>query len=163
MLFCFTVVIVGLVGFGRSGDADRPLAAFLLRTPEALERLTGIPGWAAATVGLSLFGLLVAGEGFYSDVAWHVALGRDEGLFTAPHTSIVLGLGLIFLSGLVGVGFASLQQVDTRLRWKARAHPVVDAAAAGPRRRRAARLPARRAVAPAPTASTSRCGARPTC
>jgi hypothetical protein len=116
MLFCFTVVIVGLVGFGRSGDTDHPLAAFALRAPSALERLTGIPGWAAATVGLSLFGLLMAGQGFYSDVAWHVGLGRDKGLFTAPHTSIVIGLGLIFLSGLAAVGFASLQRVDTRLR-----------------------------------------------
>ena len=41
-----------------------------------------------------MFGLLVAGEGFYSDVAWHIALGRDNPPFTAPHTSIVLGLGL---------------------------------------------------------------------
>ncbi|MDQ1445297.1 MAG: hypothetical protein QOI20_1761 [Acidimicrobiaceae bacterium] len=119
MLIGFAVVITALVAFGRSGDTEHPLAAFVLRAPMALERLTGVPGWAAATVGLSLFGLLMAGQGFYSDVAWHVGLGRDKNLFTAPHTSIVIGLGLIFGAALAGIGFASLQRVDTRLRWRA--------------------------------------------
>lgn len=119
LLLIFGVIVAALIAFGRSGDVDSPAARFLLRTPEALERLTKVPGWASAVVGLSLYGLLVAGEGFYSDVAWHITLGRDDSLFTAPHTSIVLGLGFIFLAGLVGIGFASLQQVDTGLRWKA--------------------------------------------
>jgi hypothetical protein len=120
LLVLFGVIVAALVAFGRrGGDVESRTAAFLLRTPNALERLTGVAGWAAATVGLSLYGLLVAGEGFYSDVAWHITLGRDDELFTAPHTSIVIGLGLIFLAGLVGVGYASLQQVDTKLRWKA--------------------------------------------
>ena len=116
----FVVIVAAQVALGRSGgNVESRAAAFLLRTPNALQRLTGVPGWAAATVGLSLYGLLVAGEGFYSDVAWHITLGRDDALFTAPHTSIVLGLGFIFLAGLVGVAYASLQQVDTKLRWKA--------------------------------------------
>ncbi len=119
LLIAFAVIVAALVAFGRSGDVDSKVAAFFLRTPNALQRLTKVPGWAAATVGLSLYGLLVAGEGFYSDVAWHITLGRDDALFTAPHTSIVLGLGFIFLAGLVGVAYASLQQVDTGLRWKA--------------------------------------------
>ncbi len=119
LLIAFAVIVAALVAFGRSGNVDSKVAAFFLRTPNALERLTKVPGWAAATVGLSLYGLLVAGEGFYSDVAWHITLGRDDALFTAPHTSIVLGLGFIFLAGLVGVAYASLQQVDTGLRWKA--------------------------------------------
>jgi hypothetical protein len=120
LLLVFAVIVAALIAFGRSGgNVESRTAAFLLRTPNALERLTGVPGWAAAAIGLSLYGLLVAGEGFYSDVAWHITLGRDETLFTAPHTSIVLGLGAIFGAGLVGVGYASLQQVDTKLRWKA--------------------------------------------
>jgi hypothetical protein len=120
LLIVFAVIVAALVAFGRSGgNVESRTAAFLLRTPNALERLTGVPGWAAATIGLSLYGLLVAGEGFYSDVAWHITLGRDETLFTAPHTSIVLGLGAIFGAGLVGIAYASLQQVDTKLRWKA--------------------------------------------
>ena len=119
LLIVFAVIVVALIAFGRSGNVDSKAAKFLLRTPDALERLTKVPGWAAAVVGLSLYGLHVAGEGFYSDVAWHITLGRDDSLFTAPHTSIVLGLGFIFLGGLVGIGFASLQQVETGLRWKA--------------------------------------------
>jgi len=119
LLIVFAVILGALIAFGRNGgNVESKAAAFLLRTPNALQRLTGVPGWAAATLGLSLYGLLVAGEGFYSDVAWHITLGRDEALFTAPHTSIVLGLGFIFLGGLVGVGYASLQQVDTALGWR---------------------------------------------
>ncbi|MDQ3106691.1 MAG: hypothetical protein M3Q68_02675, partial [Actinomycetota bacterium] len=120
LLIIFGVIVAALVVFGRNGgNVESKAAAFFLRTPNALERLTGVPGWAAAVVGMSLYGLLVAGEGFYSDVAWHITLGRDDSLFTAPHTSIVLGLGFIFLAGLVGIAYASLQQVDTALRWKA--------------------------------------------
>jgi hypothetical protein len=119
LLVLFAVILGALIAFGRSGDVESRAASFLLRTPQALERLTKVPGWAAAVVGLSLYGLLVAGEGFYSDVAWHITLGRDDSLFTAPHTSIVIGLGCIFLAGLVGIGYASLQQVETSLRWKA--------------------------------------------
>lgn len=119
LLIIFGIILVALAAFGRSGNVDSKTAKFLLRTPDALERLTKVPGWAAAVIGLGLYGLLVAGEGFYSDVAWHITLGRDKALFSAPHTSIVLGLGFIFLGGLVGIGFASLQQVETGLRWKA--------------------------------------------
>lgn len=120
LLILFGIIVAALVAFGRGGgDVESPAARFLLRTPDALERLTGVPGWAAATVGLSLYGLLVAGQGFYSDVAWHITLGRDDNLFTAPHTSIVIGLGLIFLAGLVGVGYATLQRFETSLRWRA--------------------------------------------
>jgi hypothetical protein len=119
LLGAFVAVLIGLFVFGRSGNTESRLARMLLRIPDALERIVRIPGWAAATIGLSLFGLLVAGQGFYSDVAWHVALGRDKDLFTAPHTGIVVGLGLILMSGVVGVLLASLQRVDTALRWKA--------------------------------------------
>lgn len=115
----FVGVVIALFVFGRRGESDSALARQLLRVPNALERLARIPGWAAATVGMALTGLLIAGEGFYSDVTWHVALGRDKELFTAPHTSIVIGLGMIFLSGAVGVLAASLQRVDTALRWRA--------------------------------------------
>src|SRR5688572_24258579 len=91
LLSLFGVVVVALLATNRR-------ERFLRRIPVGLERVTKVPGWAAAAVGTALFGLLVAGEGFYSDVAWHVALGRDEVLFTAPHTSIFVGLWLIFLS-----------------------------------------------------------------
>jgi hypothetical protein len=116
MLALFAVAVVALVVKGRSDDPN-PVFRLLRRPPEALERLTGIPGWAAATIGTSLFGLLVAGQGFYSDVSWHIALGRDDELFTAPHTAIVIGLVLIAGSAFLGVLIATLEKVDTALRW----------------------------------------------
>src|SRR5689334_9178892 len=120
LLAGFTGVVVFLFIFGRSGgDTSSGLNRALLRIPDALERLVHIPGWAAATVGMALFGLFTAGQAFYNDVAWHVALGRDKNLFTAPHTGIVIGLGLILMSGVTGVLLASLQKIDTALRWKA--------------------------------------------
>ena len=108
LLIVFALIVVGLFVAGR-GD---PLA----RIPNALHRITGLPGWAVASAGTAAFGLLVAGEGFYSDVWWHIALGRDKALFTAPHTSIVVGLGLIFLSSAVAIVAATAEGVDTRLR-----------------------------------------------
>jgi hypothetical protein len=108
LMVAFAAAVVALFVIGRG--------SLLLRIPNGLERLIRVPGWAAATVGLSLFGLLVAGQGFYSDVAWHVALGRDNELFTAPHTAILVGLALIFASGFVGIMIASLQRVDTTIR-----------------------------------------------
>jgi hypothetical protein len=81
-----------------------------------LQRLTGIPGWAAAAVGTASFGLLVAGMGFYNDVAWHVRLGRDKSLFTAPHTAIITGLFLIFGASVLGTVIARLDKVDVGLR-----------------------------------------------
>lgn len=108
MLGVFGLLIVTLLIFGRG--------SILERIPEALQRLTGIPGWAAAAVGTSFYGLLIAGEGFYSDVAWHIALGRDEVLMTAPHTAIVIGLGFILVAAALGTLFATVQRVDTRFR-----------------------------------------------
>jgi hypothetical protein len=108
MMIGFAVVLAALFVYGRGTP--------LLRINDALERVTRIPGWAAATVGLALFGLLVAGQGFYSDVAWHVGLGRDEELFTAPHTAIVVGLGLILISSAVGIFFATLSKADVGFR-----------------------------------------------
>src|SRR3954466_2493843 len=89
MLGVFVAIVVGLTLRGRS-DAETWWARLLLRPANRLERLTGIPGWASATVGIGLYGLLIAGAGFYSDVSWHIALGRDKELFTPPHTEIVL-------------------------------------------------------------------------
>lgn len=95
LLIVFAVVVAWAFARGRG--------SLLARIPDALERATKLPGWAVATIGTALFGLLVAGQGFYSDVAWHVALGRDEVLFTAPHASIAIGLSLIAGSALVAV------------------------------------------------------------
>jgi hypothetical protein len=88
----------------------------LLWIPAGMERVTGIPGWAGCSVGLAAWSLLLAGAGFYADVAWHVGRGRDEELFTAPHTMIVLGLGGIAVSAGVGILAATLQRADVGIR-----------------------------------------------
>jgi hypothetical protein len=110
LLAVFAVVVAALVAVGRPDPGWGPLR-HLARVPRGLTRVTGVPGWAAVAVGLSLFGLLVAGEGFYSDVAWHVALGRDDGLFTAPHTSILVGLVCILGGAVLGTVVATLDGV----------------------------------------------------
>ena len=66
----FAVAVAALGVIGRPDPGWGPLR-HLATMPRGLTRVTGVPGWAAVAVGLSLFGLLVAGEGFYSDVAWH--------------------------------------------------------------------------------------------
>ncbi|TML61510.1 MAG: hypothetical protein E6G17_09380 [Actinobacteria bacterium] len=118
MLGGFAVVVITLIVLGRAGNQHSRVGAGLQRVPNGLERVTGIPGWAAAAVGTSMFGLVVAGQGFYADVAWHVAYGRDKTLFTPPHTGIVIGLLLIAGGAVLGVLFASLGRVDTALRWR---------------------------------------------
>jgi hypothetical protein len=107
----FAAVVVALTALGR-----RDAPTFFGRVPNGLERVTGIPGWCAAMVGTALFGLLVAGVGFYNDVAWHVALGRDKALFTAPHTMIVAGLAFIAFAAVIGVFFATVTDADVGLR-----------------------------------------------
>jgi hypothetical protein len=113
LLAGFTAAVVALAIAGRRTNRD---ADTLLWVPNGLERVTAIPGWAAGMIGTAAFGLLVAGIGFYNDVAWHVGRGRDKELFTAPHTMIIVGLGFIALAAGVGVLFATLQRVDTALR-----------------------------------------------
>jgi hypothetical protein len=108
LLVGYAAIVVGLFAFGRGKPLDR--------IPDAIERLTGLPGWAVASAGTAVYGLLVAGQGFYSDVWWHIALGRDKDLFTAPHASIVIGLGMIFVAAALGVTAATVTRVDTRLR-----------------------------------------------
>ncbi len=111
------VIVTTLVVAGRS-DEGGVVRSFFVRGATGMERVTGMPGWAASTVGLALLGLLCAGIGFFNDVAWHVDLGRDEELFTAPHTMIVIGLLTITAAALLGIVLATLTRVETGLRWR---------------------------------------------
>jgi len=115
LLAAFAAITVALAITGRRVNRDDDL---LLWVPKGLERVTGIPGWAAGMIGTAAFGLLVAGIGFYNDVAWHVGRGRDKELFTAPHTMIIVGLGFIALAAGIGILFATVQRADTALRIK---------------------------------------------
>ncbi len=105
------LAIVAVLGRPRAGESLR-LAAI----GHGLERVTGVPGWAAGAVGTGLGGLTVAAIGFYWDVAWHIDLGRDKELFTPPHTMILLGLGAILVAGGAAVALASATRAGTRLR-----------------------------------------------
>ena len=111
----YAAAVVALFSFGR-GPVTLDPRTWAVRISNSLERLTKIPGWAAAMVGTSTFGLLVAGIGFYSDVRWHVSLGRDDELFTAPHTAIVLGLMTIFGSAFIGEFFATATKANVGVR-----------------------------------------------
>src|SRR5688500_16976295 len=74
---------------GRPGPGPERWARQAARIPDAIERLTGIPGWAGAVVGGGLFSVAVSLVGFYTDVAWHIQFGRDKTLWTTPHVMIV--------------------------------------------------------------------------
>jgi hypothetical protein len=110
LLAGFAAVVLGLALSGRRRKGFGPTYV-LPRISECLARITGLPGWVAASVGTASFGLLVAGMGFYNDVAWHVRLGRDKNLFTAPHTAIIIGLFLILTAAVVGTLIARLDGV----------------------------------------------------
>lgn len=117
LLGAYVVAVALLWWAGEPGRGDLlPLGA-LQRIGRGLTRVTGIPGWAAVAIGQSLFALLVAGVGFYSDVAWHIALGRDEELFTAPHTAILLGLIGILSAAVLGTIVATLDGWDRGWRF----------------------------------------------
>jgi hypothetical protein len=117
LLAAYGAILVALAVFGRPRrPASGLLDTWVARTGGGLTAVTGLPGWACAAAGTSLFGLLVAGVGFYSDVAWHIALGRDEELFTAPHSAIVVGLGMILLGSAVGILFATFDDAPVGRR-----------------------------------------------
>ena len=99
-------------------------------------------------VGLGVWSLFCAGVGFFNDVAWHVGRGRDEELFTAPHTMIVLGLGGIALAAALGIVVATFTGAAVGFRVGQLPRAVVGASRWGCSAVRAARVPARRAVAP---------------
>ena len=109
-------IMVLLWARGAPGDHPSATARFLLRGPNALARVTGLPAWAAVTAVGVYGGLLVAGYGFYTDVAYHVAYGRDEVLFTAPHTAIFVGLCLIAAAAVAGIATAHLSRAEVGVR-----------------------------------------------
>jgi hypothetical protein len=108
----FAVIVVVLFAVGRPSERPWPLVQPLSRVPNGLTRVTRIPGWAGVAIGMALYGLLVAGQGFYADVSWHIALGRDEDLLTAPHAGILLGLVMILGGAVLGTFVATFERVE---------------------------------------------------
>ena len=104
----YIAAVVALFAAGRGRPSER--------ISNSLERLTKMPAWAAAMMFTAIFGVFTAGQGFYADVAWHIALGRDKNLFTPPHTAIVIGLVFIGLSGVIGIATATMQGANVGFR-----------------------------------------------
>lgn len=112
LLIVYAALVVGCFALGRPSERRWPMLQPLSRIPNGLTRVTAIPGWAAVAIGMALYGLLVAGKGFYSDVSWHIALGRDDALFTAPHSGIFLGLIMILGGAVLGTLVATFEGID---------------------------------------------------
>lgn len=108
----FALLAAGCFVLGRPSSARWPMLHPLSRIPEGLTRVTGVPGWAAVAIGTALFGLLVAGQGFYADVSWHIALGRDDELLTAPHSGILLGLVMVLGGAVLGTVVATFEGIE---------------------------------------------------
>ncbi|HSO97385.1 MAG TPA: hypothetical protein VLP43_00400 [Solirubrobacteraceae bacterium] len=69
--------------------------------------LLRVPAWAALPVALATGSLVLAGTGFYWDVAVHIDRGRDPGPFGTPaHFPILIGLFGIFASGWLAIVMA---------------------------------------------------------
>jgi hypothetical protein len=69
--------------------------------------LLRVPAWAALPVALATGSLLLAGTGFYWDVAVHIDRGRDPGPFGTPaHYPILIGLFGIFAAGWLALVMA---------------------------------------------------------
>lgn len=120
-LFVAGVLAIGLGGTAWlvvSAPATRGawLTALLRRGGDSLERISGLPAWAASGVALQIWGLLVAGIGFYWDVAWHIDLGRDTTLFTPPHVLILMGLIGFAAAGAASILYATLAHADVGSR-----------------------------------------------
>ncbi|HZB98207.1 MAG TPA: hypothetical protein VE219_06380, partial [Candidatus Sulfotelmatobacter sp.] len=116
-LVFYVACVFVLFGAGRIPDvrSNRLTWPFQMIS-SSLTRLTGMPGWAAATVLSALLMLWMAVLGFYWDVAWHIDFGRDRQLFTPPHTMIVLGLGgLVYCAG-VAITFATIEKAPVGFR-----------------------------------------------
>jgi hypothetical protein len=111
----YCVITLGLFAAGRGEEPGSLVGFFFRQVADSLERATGFPGWAMAAALSGLLMLGIAVMGFYWDVAWHIDLGRDKDLFTPAHVMILVGLGGLGYAALVGVLFASMEGVPTRL------------------------------------------------
>ncbi|HYI46293.1 MAG TPA: hypothetical protein VE174_12620 [Actinomycetota bacterium] len=68
---------------------------------ERVDDFFGIPRWAWLPTVVGLLDLAVAAFGYYWDVTWHIEKGRDEQIFTLPHTMIIVGLLGVGACGLL--------------------------------------------------------------
>ncbi|MEA3202424.1 MAG: hypothetical protein QOI63_90, partial [Thermoplasmata archaeon] len=115
-LVLLAAVVVALVVTGRPEAPGRWPFSWFRRAADSLERLTGMPAWASGGTLAFSWAIIIAGLGFYWDVAWHIDLGRDNALFTPAHVLILLGLGALGVAGLTSIVLASVQEAP--LAWR---------------------------------------------
>src|SRR5436305_5569860 len=92
--------------------------SWLQRVADFTGRVSGLPPWTALPGAITGMSLIVAGFGFYWDVAKHIDTGRDPSPFgTAAHWPILIGLAGITLGGFLAIVLgADKRRVPTALR-----------------------------------------------
>ncbi len=100
MLLTFALLVIGVRY--RAGRLD---ALDAIARP--FSWLLKVPAWASLPVALATGSLVLAGTGFYWDVAVHIDRGRDPGPFGTPaHYPILIGLFGIFAAGWLAIVMA---------------------------------------------------------
>jgi hypothetical protein len=97
---------------------------WLQRVADFSSRVSGLPPWTALPGAITGASLIVAGFGFYWDVAKHIDTGRDPGPFgTAAHYPILVGLFGIAVGGFTAIVLGTGRGVPTSIRiaedWRA--------------------------------------------
>ncbi len=76
----------------------------LTRLAAFMERISGLPGWAALPSAVAGGALIIAVVGMYWDISLHIADGRDQGPLANPaHYLILVGLFGVFSAGCLSV------------------------------------------------------------
>ena len=91
--------------------------SWLKRLADFSSRVSGIPSWAALPGAITGMSLIVAGFGFYWDVAKHIDTGRDPSPFGTPaHYPILIGLFGITVGGFTAIVLGTGKGVPTSVR-----------------------------------------------
>src|SRR5919204_514271 len=98
--------------------------SWLQRVADFSGRVSGLPPWTALPGAITGASLIVAGFGFYWDVAKHIDTGRDPSPFGTPaHYPILVGLFGITVGGFAAIVLGTGKGVPTSVRiaedWRA--------------------------------------------
>jgi hypothetical protein len=98
--------------------------SWLQRVADFSGRVSGLPPWTALPGAITGASLIVAGFGFYWDVAKHIDTGRDPSPFGTPaHYPILVGLFGIAVGGFTAIVLGTGKGVPTSVRiaedWRA--------------------------------------------
>jgi hypothetical protein len=90
---------------------------YLGRAAEFAGRASGLPGWVALPLGISMVSLIVALVGMYWDISFHIDDGRDPGPLANPaHYLILAGLFGIFCAGFIAMALPTEKPSETAVR-----------------------------------------------